>query len=152
MNNGVYFLFPEGSAWVAAEFRDGELTATANEAEAGTHTAARDSWADVVPQESDKELDTEDADEIVRAVFGEDVNVEMYVVTKPAPVYAVQMRDECGGGEVADHGTEQPDVTDIKEACRDWCREGEWGDDGAMISVYWSLTEDGDEIDEATRI
>lgn len=60
--------------------------------------------------------------------------------------YALEMRDECSNETVAfDH---RPNEIEIGEACTEWVKDGEWGNDGACIRVWWELTdEDGNEID-----
>lgn len=147
--DGLYFLHPEGSAWIAARFKDDELVATACEADAGTHQAANDTWAGIVPQDTDVELDDEDScKEIILQVMGEDTFPEMVVVTKPAPEYILNMYDDGGSSHEVDFGTDRPDESDIHSEIEDWVEDGDWGEDGASVSVGWSLEEDGDEIDD----
>jgi len=56
MKDGIYFLHSEGCGWIAARFEDGELVAAAYEGDAGTHQAANDTWAGVVPRDTDVEV------------------------------------------------------------------------------------------------
>jgi hypothetical protein len=83
--DGTYFIHPDGSAWIAARFRGGNLIATTEQCNADTHAAASDSWGGVVPSEADNELPQVDALPIIRAVMGEDANAEMVVVTRGSP-------------------------------------------------------------------
>jgi len=80
--DGVYFLHPEGSAWLAVEFEDGEIIDRTEESNADTHAAARDSWAGVVPSDDDSEIDGETALAIIAAAMGDDVDPDMVIVTK----------------------------------------------------------------------
>lgn len=82
--NGLFFIHPEGSSWIAAKFSDGELVDTVYEADAGTHQAANDSWAWIVPGEDDLEVDADPGDEIVGLVLGEDTDRSMVTVTRSA--------------------------------------------------------------------
>ena len=39
-------------------------------------------------------------------------------------------------------------LAQIQAEAEDWCANGEWGDNGASLNVYWTLQdEDGDEIE-----
>jgi hypothetical protein len=59
--------------------------------------------------------------------------------------YYLLMRDDGGAEETVELDTDDLDV--IEQECRDWAEGGDWGDDGASVSVYWRLTdEDGEEI------
>ena len=78
--DGLYFLHPEGSAWIAAIFRDGKLIDTTEQSLAGTHAAASDSWADVVPTDDDIDVDAETASVIVAEVMGEGTVADMVIV------------------------------------------------------------------------
>lgn len=80
--DGVYFLHPEGSAWIAAEFRRGKCVDTTEAANAGTHATANDDWSGCVPSDDDKEVSSTVATAIVREVLGDDVNSEMVIVMK----------------------------------------------------------------------
>ena len=51
--DGIYFVQADGRAWEAIEVRDGAIRARTQEADAETHRAARDRWADIVPSDSD---------------------------------------------------------------------------------------------------
>ncbi len=152
VKDNTYFIYPEGSAWVAARFSDGELVGTAYEADADSHAAANDAWAGCVPEESDVEVDGDEAAEIVAAVLGDDADPAMVVVTRSAPEYTLEMRDG-GSSETEDCGTDRPDSDECDSLTRDWVREGDWGTEGASISARWTLYEDGEEIDEGgTRV
>jgi len=80
--DGVYFLHPEGSAWIAVEFEDGEIIDRTEESNADTHSAANDSWADVVPGDDDSEASSDIAKAIVQMAMGDDTEADMVVVTK----------------------------------------------------------------------
>jgi len=82
IHDGVYFLHPEGSGWIAAKFRGGQMIDRTEESNAATHAAARDSWAGVVPGDYDTDVTTGIADDIVRSVMGDEVDASMVVVTK----------------------------------------------------------------------
>jgi hypothetical protein len=82
ITDGVYFLHPEGSSWIAVEFEDGEIIDRTEESNAGTHAAANDSWADVVPSEGDEEVSGETALAIIAAAMGGDTDTDMVIVTK----------------------------------------------------------------------
>jgi hypothetical protein len=80
--DGVYFLHPEGSAWIAAYLRGGRCVGQTEESLMETHAAARDRWAYVVPMESDIEVDLDVARLVVAAVLpGEDT--DSVIVTRP---------------------------------------------------------------------
>jgi len=82
ITDGVYFLHPEGSAWIAVEFEDGEIIDRTEESNAATHAAARDSWAGVVPSDDDEEISGDMASAIVAATMGDDVDADLVIVTK----------------------------------------------------------------------
>jgi hypothetical protein len=80
--DGVYFLHPEGSSWIAVEFDGGQMIDRTEESNADTHSAANDSWAGVVPSDDDSEVDGDIAAAIIAAVMGDDTESDMVVVTK----------------------------------------------------------------------
>lgn len=41
---------------------------------------------------------------------------------------------------------EIPTESEIEEAIEEWVQNGEWGEEGASITVYWTLEEDGQKI------
>jgi hypothetical protein len=82
IKDGTYFLYPEGSAWIAIELRDGCIIGRTEESNADTHTAARDSWAGVVPSDDDTEVDGDLAATIVAVAMGDDTDADMVVVTR----------------------------------------------------------------------
>lgn len=148
IRDGVYFIFPEGSAWIAAKFRDGRCVGTADESDAGTHEASRDEWAGVVPCDTDEDVDGDTAADIVRNVRGDGADVDMHVVTRPAPIYTLTLRDDSGSTEAIEFVGEEPTSGQISDACEEWVSDGDWGDDGASVDVGWTVTdEDGDEVD-----
>lgn len=69
------------------------------------------------------------------------------LITTPA-VFTATLRD--GGGST--HTVTGEDADDLRDGVQDeadeWVRDGSWGDDGASVDVWWTITdEDGDEID-----
>jgi hypothetical protein len=66
--------------------------------------------------------------------------------------YTLEMRDDAGCTEtreiVAASAAEA--VEQIQDEADDWCSDGDWGVDGASVVVSWSLSEDGDEIDNGS--
>lgn len=72
MKDKIYFLHPEGSAWIVARFNNDKLQSVAYESDANTHQTANDSWAGIVPQDTDVEInDEDDCKEIILQVMGE---------------------------------------------------------------------------------
>lgn len=69
--------------------------------------------------------------------------------------YYLEIRDdqcshktEMGGNEVDG----PPSIASIEAECEEWVRDGEWGNDGASVNVWWTLTdEDGDEVDTGSH-
>ena len=96
IRDGVYFIHPEGAAWVAAEFRGGVFEDAAYQEDAETHAASGDEWAGVVPTDDDVELTCDEAFPIIRATCSDDTDVSMVVVTRRAPQYTLVVRDETG--------------------------------------------------------
>lgn len=128
--------------------RNEKLITTFYEFNATTHAAANDSLANIVPNDTDVEVDDEDeCKEIIVEVMGKNTIPEAVVVTHPAPKYALHIRDD-GGSTHEITFTEEPDKSDIHREIENWCKDGEWGDDGAAIDILWTLELDGDEIDE----
>lgn len=82
ITDGVYFLHPEGSGWIAAEFCGGKMIDRTEESNASTHDVANDSWSGVVPSDDDTGLDYDVAVAIVSEVMGDDADSSMVVVTK----------------------------------------------------------------------
>lgn len=82
MKDGIYFLHPEGSCWIGAEFRHGRQVGQIEQCNAATHAAANDSYAGVVPSDADVDVDLETAEAIVREVLGEDTCAEMVIVQR----------------------------------------------------------------------
>ncbi len=83
IEDGVYFLHPEGSGWEAVRIKDGQVVAATEESMAATHRAANDSWAGVEPGDDDITLAANVAAEVVYIVEGEDHDPSCYVVTRP---------------------------------------------------------------------
>ena len=69
IEDGVYFVHPLGCAWIAVEFRGGHRVGRTDQYQAGTHSAARDQWAGVVPSvDHDIEVSPYEADMILEQV------------------------------------------------------------------------------------
>jgi hypothetical protein len=83
VEDGLYFLHPEGGMWSAVRFRGGKLRDSMEGCEASSHSAANDSWAGVEPEESDIEVDNNTADAIV-AIAMPDCDSSLVVVARPA--------------------------------------------------------------------
>ena len=66
------------------QFRGGREVGRTEESLAETHAAANDRWAGVVPSETDAEVEADQAEAIIREVMGEDVYVNMVIVTRAA--------------------------------------------------------------------
>ena len=82
--NGTYYLHPDGSCWIAAIYRDGRHIAGSDQATQSTHDTARDSLADLGPDDSDEEVEGDLALAIIRDVMGENVYPECVTVTRGA--------------------------------------------------------------------
>lgn len=82
IQDGIYFLHPEGSCWIAAQFRCGRMVDQTEEANADTHWAAKDRWSGVIPRDDHAECDQDESAAIVREVMGEDVDADMVIVTR----------------------------------------------------------------------
>ena len=80
IDDGIYFLHPEGGCWIGAKFRGGRHVGRIDAANAATHDAAGDHYAGVIPSESDEDVDLDTAAEIVRIVMGDDTDAEMVTV------------------------------------------------------------------------
>jgi hypothetical protein len=80
--DGIYFLHPEGSKWLAVKFNGGGIVDDTEEANADTHRAANDAWANIVPSDSDSDVDGDIAKAIVQMAMGDDTDPAMVVVTK----------------------------------------------------------------------
>ena len=70
--------------------------------------------------------------------------------------YYLEMRDESGCFERTEMGGNEidgpPSSKSIREECKEWVSDGEWGNNGADVEVMWNLTdEDGDEIDSGSE-
>lgn len=63
--------------------------------------------------------------------------------------YSLEMND--GASWETQTFADEPTTEQCEEACQEWVKGGEWGDDGASISARWTLTDaDGDEIDSGS--
>lgn len=66
------------------------------------------------------------------------------------PTWTLEMRDDGGSTEDVefDH---KPTRHEIDEACEEWAKGGDWGEDGAAVDVMWDLLDsDGDKIDSGS--
>ncbi len=80
MRDGLYFLYPEGSGWIAAIFKDGQLQKTMYQCDQGMHQSANDDWANCFPRDHDKEVLNDR--EIIRQVMGNETSPAMVIVTR----------------------------------------------------------------------
>lgn len=63
--------------------------------------------------------------------------------------YEVEMRDECGSDHevTVEAETTTEAIRLAKSECEEWAQDGDWGQDGASVPVWYTVTdEDGDEI------
>ena len=61
--------------------------------------------------------------------------------------YNLSMRDDqCDEYREIEADNTTDAVSQIRGEAEDWCSDGEWGDDGASVTVYWSLADDDGEI------
>ena len=81
ITDGIYFLHPEGSCWIGAHYRNGRYVGRIEESNAATHAAANDHYAGIVPSESDHVVEVAIAEAIIREVMGDNICVEMVIVT-----------------------------------------------------------------------
>ena len=66
--------------------------------------------------------------------------------------YTLQMRDDSGADDDREFD-DLPTAAEITEACEDWVSGGDWGSDGAAVTVYWDLLDDaGEEIDSGSEV
>ena len=84
VEDGIYFVHPDGCCWIAAEFRNNRCVGTTQESDLGTHNAAGDDWADVEPSETDVVIEGDMAVAIVHRVIGEGVDLGCVTVSFPA--------------------------------------------------------------------
>jgi hypothetical protein len=83
IEDGIYFLFPEGSCWVVAEFHNGKLVAESDESQLDLHNAAGDVWSGIIPNaENDEFIDEPVSSVIVKSVMGDDYHAECVSVYK----------------------------------------------------------------------
>lgn len=81
---------------------------------------------------------------------GYDCAVAVYDPVRPERAYTVHYRDDDGSAETEEitvhAGTEDEQDEAAweagKEAAEEWCRGGEWGNDGASIPVYYWIEDD----------
>jgi hypothetical protein len=131
IEDGVYFLHPEGSAWIAAEFRGGKLVDQTSESNAGSHNAAGDAWAGVEPSEYDEETEGDVAAAIVRAVMGEGTDADCVVVTTSADpdlvdcIKSVMARGPMFSGNDAS-GIAAEWLEEMPDSYDDWMEVGFW--------------------------
>ena len=67
--------------------------------------------------------------------------------------YTLEMRVEGGVREEIE--IEAASLEEARErvelACETWLQDGDWGDEGAAVTCWWTLTDDaGDELDEGS--
>ena len=66
--------------------------------------------------------------------------------------YNLNLRDDqCDIDREIEADTIADAIGQVQEEAEDWVSEGEWGEDGASVTVYWSLSDDdGDIMREGT--
>ncbi|MDR3635700.1 MAG: hypothetical protein P4L84_17995 [Isosphaeraceae bacterium] len=86
IRDGTYILYPEGSDWIAARFRNGKMCTMMPGHMKDGHDRARDNWAGFDPDgPKDGDLPEEaEHDRIVLAVMGEDTFPDMVLVERLA--------------------------------------------------------------------
>jgi len=63
--------------------------------------------------------------------------------------YYLNLRDgQCDEDREIEADTIEQAVASIDDEADDWCSDGEWGDDGAAIEIYWKLYADEDQTEE----
>ncbi len=63
------------------------------------------------------------------------------------------MRDDCPGSETKGFEAESADDDRCEAEAREWCEGGEWGDSGAVVTVWYELFEnDADESVSEGRV
>lgn len=61
--------------------------------------------------------------------------------------YTLEMRDDqCGETEEFDAATLADAKQEAEERVTDWVNGGDWGDNGAVVDVRWTLSVDGEEV------
>ena len=66
--------------------------------------------------------------------------------------YILEMRDDSDADDTREFD-DRPTAAEITEACEDWVSGGDWGSDGAAVTVYWGLLDDdGEEIDSDSEV
>ena len=55
--------------------------------------------------------------------------------------YLLELQDDQFGDKSIEF-EKRPTREEIKESIADWCQDGDWGKDGAVINVDWMLLED----------
>ncbi len=85
IDDGVYFLHPEGSDWIALRFRNQKIVGQSCGADLGTHNAANDDWSEIEPSDSDEECESDEiASTIIRkyaAYWGRDIREDCISVS-----------------------------------------------------------------------
>ena len=66
--------------------------------------------------------------------------------------YILEMRDDSDADEDREFD-DRPTAEEITEACEEWVSGGDWGSDGAAVTVWWSLLDDdAEEIDSDSEV
>ena len=61
--------------------------------------------------------------------------------------YNLNLRDDqCGIDREIEADTIADAVDQVRSEADDWVSDGEWGEDGASVTVYWQLSDDDGEI------
>lgn len=65
--------------------------------------------------------------------------------------YNLNLRDDqCDDEREIDADSIADAVDQVRDEAEDWVSDGEWGEDGASVTVYWTLSDDGEIIREGT--
>jgi hypothetical protein len=137
-------------------------TSTINPVEIGTQVGQA-MFADAVKNNVDLEwtgIEAQDADQFVAAglEIGSDEWEEAEEAALAAYVEAaagtrkLEGRDECGSDmdDHIDHYADAEDAEknaedDAREYVEEWCKDGEWGNEGASIDLFFSVRKIGDD-------
>lgn len=82
IQNGMYFLHPEGGCWIGAKFCGGVLVGRIAEANAAIHAAAGDHYDGCVPDVDDVDVTPYESDMIVAEVMGENIDASCVIVQR----------------------------------------------------------------------
>lgn len=86
VEDGVYFIHPDGCCWDAIRVCKNKIIAIAHESDANTHAVAGDDWSGVVPSDTDEIVEGDDAATLIR-LYTEQIgrNCHYYSVSVSRP-------------------------------------------------------------------